>query len=457
MVRITSGRRPTRTEREGGEAGLTRERSRFEAVHRATPPGLKKRAKGADAAGPNAPAAVASKGYLRDTDENRRRHDGRDERAHAINEATVQLGGGGGINQEMAAFELGLRGGDSMLYKGEEQAFSVSANLARTRQQRAARRVGESVLEAAQAKLRAAAYDARERGQDLERLFGRFDRNGSGDLTFGEFKGALRRICALSDSEAAEVFAHFDADRDGSLSIAEFVAGATRGFGAEARSGSARRAKRAARAEKDSRYAFTPTQPKGFITTEPYEPPALPARRGDPGYLMRSAKIPRTTSQWERRTHTEDRSSALLSPKTRPSYECRDAKDTVAKLRTRRPKRVKTDKVQAHRRFDEVQDRNSRAYAHWSPNAKRRLEEARKEAWVKRRIKSGLHRPQQAAGPLNPMEKCDASELVHPLGPNGNAGGARRWRSPMAGQSVHERALRKLHDLQVEVWGGADR
>ena len=64
---------------------------------------------------------------------------------------------------------------------------------------------------------------------DWAALFRRYDRNTDGDLSYDEFRLAVRKDARiaptqLSDSELHEVFDHVDSSGDGTIDIAEFVA-----------------------------------------------------------------------------------------------------------------------------------------------------------------------------------------------------------------------------------------
>ena len=113
------------------------------------------------------------------------------------------------------------------------EAFSVKVNRGP-----GIRRIeNESAFESAQKKLRAAAYDARSRGQDFVRLFKKFDRNGNGDLNFAEFSRAIRKICPLSSDEVIGVFETIDKDGSGTINLDELASAATQGYGTHRRVG----------------------------------------------------------------------------------------------------------------------------------------------------------------------------------------------------------------------------
>ena len=58
---------------------------------------------------------------------------------------------------------------------------------------------------------------------DVDSVFRRFDRDGSGDISVKELRGALRQLAVRLDTElATEILNEFDQDENGSLSVPEF-------------------------------------------------------------------------------------------------------------------------------------------------------------------------------------------------------------------------------------------
>lgn len=77
------------------------------------------------------------------------------------------------------------------------------------------------------AKIKAASYTGHS-GRQLDVLFARFDKNGSGDLDVDELRRALRRTLkippsSVPDAEIAHLYSVLDDDNSGSVSIAEIV------------------------------------------------------------------------------------------------------------------------------------------------------------------------------------------------------------------------------------------
>merc|ERR1740138_712560 len=76
-------------------------------------------------------------------------------------------------------------------------------------------------------KIKGAAYTGQS-GRQLDVLFGRFDRDGSGQLDEDEVRAALRRTLkippsVITDPEISALCNTLDADQSGSVSIAEIV------------------------------------------------------------------------------------------------------------------------------------------------------------------------------------------------------------------------------------------
>lgn len=83
------------------------------------------------------------------------------------------------------------------------------------------------VLADLRAKIKAAAYTGGH-GRDLNVLFGRFDRDGTGALDEDEVRRAFRRACkikpsAVSDAEIASLCGLLDEDNSGTVSISEII------------------------------------------------------------------------------------------------------------------------------------------------------------------------------------------------------------------------------------------
>merc|ERR1719335_451288 len=83
------------------------------------------------------------------------------------------------------------------------------------------------VLKSVRAKIKGAAYTGHSARQ-LDVVFGRFDRDGSGQLDEDEVRSALRRSLkippsVISDAEVSGLCATLDMDNSGSISIAEIV------------------------------------------------------------------------------------------------------------------------------------------------------------------------------------------------------------------------------------------
>ena len=84
-----------------------------------------------------------------------------------------------------------------------------------------AHKVGRSILERVQIKLRQAAYQ--RGGQDLRAEFQHFDVNHDGSLSYEEFRHAVKSRCPLTDHEMHVIFMAFDEDCSGSIDYHEFV------------------------------------------------------------------------------------------------------------------------------------------------------------------------------------------------------------------------------------------
>merc|ERR1719162_108883 len=83
------------------------------------------------------------------------------------------------------------------------------------------------VLADLRAKIKAAAYTG-SHGRQLNVLFGRFDRDGTGNLDEDEVRRALRRACRIppsvvSDAEIGSLCGLLDEDNSGSVSIREII------------------------------------------------------------------------------------------------------------------------------------------------------------------------------------------------------------------------------------------
>lgn len=62
-----------------------------------------------------------------------------------------------------------------------------------------------------------------DRQQQLEELFGRYDKDGSGRIDRGEFGALIVELGAgLTEAETDRAFADLDRDGDGAIDFAEF-------------------------------------------------------------------------------------------------------------------------------------------------------------------------------------------------------------------------------------------
>jgi len=87
--------------------------------------------------------------------------------------------------------------------------------------------LGEAKLDQIRSKIKAAAYTGQS-GRQLDVIFSRFDKDGSGQLDHDEFRKALRRTLKISptvicDDEIFSLCAFLDTDRSGTVSVEEIV------------------------------------------------------------------------------------------------------------------------------------------------------------------------------------------------------------------------------------------
>lgn len=85
-----------------------------------------------------------------------------------------------------------------------------------------------SALENVRSRIKAAAYTGHQ-GRQLDVVFGRFDKDGSGHLGAEEVRTALRRTlripqALISDDDINSLCAMLDADNSGNISVSEIVA-----------------------------------------------------------------------------------------------------------------------------------------------------------------------------------------------------------------------------------------
>ena len=85
-----------------------------------------------------------------------------------------------------------------------------------------AHKVGRSILERVQIKLRQASYLG-PGGSNLRKFFEQHDEDHNGVLSYEEFRRAVKRRCPLSEHELHVVFRVFDKDHNGVVDYHEFV------------------------------------------------------------------------------------------------------------------------------------------------------------------------------------------------------------------------------------------
>ena len=160
-------------------------------------------------------------------------------------------------------------------------------------------------------KLTAISYGAK--GQDPGRLFKAYDRDGSGQLDFTEFKAAIRKgghmtVAMISDDDLKRMFDSLDKDRSGDVGIEEltgFVWGEDPGSPADTprqRRKKAEERPSAARAKKKTKSKPEP-EPESKRKAQPKRSDA--PRRTPPRYEVTSpGKVNKVSKQ---RTRTPER------------------------------------------------------------------------------------------------------------------------------------------------------